>query len=89
PIEQEIAKLLKALADNPERCVLVGAYALGKAQRLIAEVRRAGHTAPIYLHGAMERMCRLYEEFGVDLGDLRLVSEVKKDAIAGHIVVCP
>ena len=89
PIEDEIAKLLKALTDNPERCVLVGAYALGKAQRLIAEVRRAGHTAPIYLHGAMERMCRLYEDFGVDLGDLRLVSEVKKEAIAGHIVVCP
>jgi putative mRNA 3-end processing factor len=89
PIEQEIAKLLKALADNPDRCVLVGAYALGKAQRLIAEVRRAGHAAPIYLHGAMERMCRLYEEWGVDLGDLRLVSEVKKEAIAGHIVVCP
>ena len=76
PIEDEIAKLLKALAENAERCVLVGAYALGKAQRLMAEVRRAGHTAPIYLHGAMERMCRLYEEWGVDLGDLRLVSDV-------------
>jgi putative mRNA 3-end processing factor len=38
PIEKEIGKLLKALADNPERCVLVGAYALGKAQRLIAEL---------------------------------------------------
>ena len=89
PVEHEVAKLLKALADNPERCVLVGAYALGKAQRLIAEVRRAGHTAPIYLHGAMERMCRLYEEFGVDLGELRLVSDAHKEEIAGHIVVCP
>src|SRR6185436_4427742 len=43
PIEHEIAKLLKARADNPERCVLVGAYALGKAQRVIAELRRAGY----------------------------------------------
>jgi putative mRNA 3-end processing factor len=89
PVEQEIAKLLAALAANPERCVLVGAYALGKAQRLIAELRRAGHLQTIYLHGAMERMCRLYEDWGVDLGDLQLVSEVKKEAIAGHIVVCP
>jgi putative mRNA 3-end processing factor len=89
PVEHEVAKLLTALADNPERCVLVGAYALGKAQRLIAEVRRAGHSAPIYLHGAMERMCRLYEEFGVDLGELRLVSDTRKEEIAGHIVVCP
>ncbi|PEQ12103.1 DNA ligase-associated DEXH box helicase [Novosphingobium sp. PC22D] len=89
PVEHEIAKLTGALADNPERCVLVGAYALGKAQRLIAELRRAGHSDTIYLHGAMEKMCRLYEEHGVDLGDLALVSDVKKPNLAGTIVVCP
>ncbi|HSQ96226.1 MAG TPA: ligase-associated DNA damage response exonuclease [Croceibacterium sp.] len=88
-IEQEIAKLTKALRDHPERCVLVGAYALGKAQRLIAELRAAGHRDPIYLHGAMERMCRLYEEFGVDLGELRLVADHSKDDLRGAIVVCP
>jgi putative mRNA 3-end processing factor len=62
---------------------------LGKAQRVIAELRRAGHVAPIYLHGAMERMCRLYEEFGVNLGELRLVSDHKKDELRGAIVVSP
>lgn len=89
PVEHEIAKLLAALAANPERCVLVGAYALGKAQRLIAELRRAGHGEPIYLHGAMEAMCRLYTSFGVDLGDLRLVSDVKTPELVGRIVVAP
>ena len=89
PVAQEIAKLLKALRDHPGRCVLVGAYALGKAQRLIAELRAAGHDAPIYLHGAMERMCRLYEDFGVDLGELRLVSDHSKEDLRGAIVVCP
>ena len=89
PIEDEMAKLLERLAAYPDRCVLVGAYALGKAQRVIAELRRAGHTQPIYLHGAMEKMCRLYEEHGVDLGELRLVMDHEKDDIRGHIVVCP
>jgi len=89
PIEQEIGKLLKRLADEPERCVLVGAYALGKAQRVIAELRRAGHTAPIYLHGALERMCRLYEEHGIDLGVLRPATGATKEALRGHIVVSP
>ena len=89
PVAEEIGKLTNALADHPERCVLVGAYALGKAQRLIAELRTAGHRDPIYLHGAMERMCRLYEDFGVDLGELRLVSEHTKDDMRGAIVVCP
>ena len=89
PVADEIAKLTRALADHPERCVLVGAYALGKAQRLIAELRAGGHLDPVYLHGAMERMCRLYEDFGVDLGELRLVSDHSKDEMRGAIVVCP
>ena len=89
PIEDEMAKLLDRLAAHPERCVLVGAYALGKAQRVIAELRAAGHHAPIYLHGAMEKMCRLYEEHGVDLGELRLVADHDKDEMRGSIVICP
>lgn len=89
PIAEEIARLIAARAAHPERCVLVGAYALGKAQRVIAELRRAGHAEPIYLHGAMERMCRLYEDFGVPLGELRLAAGLPKGALAGQIVVCP
>ena len=88
-IAQEMAKLLARLEAHPDRCVLVGAYALGKAQRVIAELRAAGHREPIYLHGALERMCRLYEEFGVDLGELRLVSEASKDEMRGQVVICP
>ena len=89
PIAEEIAKLLRVRADNPDRCVLVGVYALGKAQRVIAELRLAGYAEPLWLHGALERMCRLYEELGVDLGDLRLVSDAPKGALAGQIVLAP
>lgn len=89
PIAEEMAKLLAALDNHPDQCVLVGAYALGKAQRVIAELRKAGHHAPIYLHGAMEKMCRLYEEHGVDLGNLRLVAEHTKDDMRGSIIIAP
>jgi putative mRNA 3-end processing factor len=89
PVEDEIGKLLSARAANPDRCVLVGAYALGKAQRLIAELRLAGYSEPIYLHGAMERMCRLYQAHGVDLGDLPSIAGLPKAALAGQIIVCP
>lgn len=89
PIAGEIAKLLGAQREHPDRCVLVGAYALGKAQRIIAELRAAGWQEPIYLHGAMETMCRLYESLGVPLGDLRSVTGVPKAALAGAIVICP
>ncbi|MEM6584987.1 MAG: ligase-associated DNA damage response exonuclease [Pseudomonadota bacterium] len=89
PIEEEMAKLLAALEQHPDQCVLVGAYALGKAQRVIAELRAADHNGPIYLHGAMEKMCRLYEEHGVDLGELRLVADHTKEEMRGSIVIAP
>lgn len=89
PIEQEIGKLLSAIESNPDRCAQVGAYALGKAQRIIAELRRAGHQNPIYVHGAIEKMCRLYEEHGIKLGNLQLVTDRTKHDLRGSIVICP
>jgi len=80
----EIDRLLTRLADNPERCVVVGAYALGKAQRVISEARHRGHTAPIYVHGALERLNTLYQEWGVDLGELRPATGASKAELAGH-----
>ena len=67
----EIAKLLRSVALFPERAHLVGAYSLGKAQRVIALIRKAGYDAPIYLHGAMEKITRYYESRGIALGELR------------------
>lgn len=89
PIDDEIAKLLQVHTENPARAVLVGAYALGKAQRIIAELRRAGYEAPVFLHGAMERMCALYESYGVQLGDLRPATVEPGMDFAGAIVICP
>jgi putative mRNA 3-end processing factor len=67
----------------------VGAYALGKAQRVIAELRLAGHDSTIYLHGALRPMCDLYEELGVALGPLAPVADTDKAALKGAIVLCP
>ena len=53
------------------------------------ELRAAGHHETLWLHGAMEAMCRLYEDHGVPLGDLRLVSDATKDQMRGHIVIAP
>jgi putative mRNA 3-end processing factor len=85
----EIGKLLNSLKLFPERAHLVGAYSLGKAQRVIAMARQGGHDAPIYLHGAMEKVTRLYQDFGIELGDLRLVRESKPADFAGAIILCP
>jgi putative mRNA 3-end processing factor len=85
----EIDRLLHRLHADPARCVLVGAYALGKAQRIITELRARGHHDPIYFHGAIERLNQLYESFGVELGELRPATGATKADMAGHIVIAP
>jgi len=85
----QIKKLLASAKLFPERAHLVGAYSLGKAQRVIALIREAGYDAPIYLHGAMEKITRYYESRGIALGELRPVKGVKKGDLAGTITLAP
>lgn len=85
----EVKKLLASVALFPERAHLVGAYSLGKAQRVIALLRQAGYDAPIYLHGAMETITHYYQSRGIDLGELRPAKGVKKAALAGTIALAP
>ncbi|MCP1773826.1 putative mRNA 3-end processing factor [Bradyrhizobium japonicum] len=85
----EVRKLLASVALFPERAHLVGAYSLGKAQRVIALLRQAGYDAPIYLHGAMEKITEYYQSRGINLGELKPVMGVKKAALAGTITLAP
>jgi putative mRNA 3-end processing factor len=85
----EVKKLLASVALFPERAHLVGAYSLGKAQRVIALLRERGYDAPIYMHGAMEAITRYYESRGIALGELRLVKGIKKADLAGTITLAP
>jgi len=85
----EIARLLRSVAQFPERTHMVGAYALGKAQRVIRLLREGGWDKPIYVHGALERLNRLYEDHGVDLGPLLPATVDKKQDFAGAIVIGP
>jgi putative mRNA 3-end processing factor len=88
PDAREIGRLLQSLATFPERSHLIGVYSLGKCQRLIALLRQAGFGRPIWLHGALKGACDLYEQLGVPLGALEMVSDAK-ESLAGEIVLCP
>jgi putative mRNA 3-end processing factor len=83
----EIEKLLASLRLFPERTHLVGAYTLGKAQRVIALLRQSGYERPIYMHGAVEKLSDYYVSQDVALGELRKVSGSAD--LAGEIVLCP
>jgi len=87
----EIARLLQSVKRFPERAHLVGAYALGKAQRVIKLIRNAGYHDTIYIHGAMQKLCDYYESLGVALGPLApaTIDKGEKDKFAGKIIVGP
>jgi putative mRNA 3-end processing factor len=88
----EIRKLLASVAQFPERTHVVGAYALGKAQRIIMHLREEGYDQPIYIHGALQKLCDLYRNYGVALGALLPATIEDKGArqdFTGKIVVAP
>ena len=63
----------------PEKTHLVGAYALGKTQRLIKLLREEGYDETIYLHGSQIKICEYYEKQGIKLGKLENSLLSKKD----------
>ena len=89
PAAQEVAKLLRSLARFPDRAHAIGVYALGKAQRLAAELRRAGWDRPLFLHGALVKLFEVYESLGVDLGPWETATVAEKDRLRGEVVLAP
>ena len=76
----------------PSAAHLVGAYALGKAQRVMRLLRDAGYDKPIYIHGALAKISEYYQSEGIDLGQLEAGDRRERRArrdFAGAIVVGP
>lgn len=89
PIEQELNKLINSLTQFPERCHLLGVYGLGKCQRVIKTLRMMNYNQPIYLHGALIKLCSFYESMGIALGELLPASALNLEQSAGKLVLCP
>lgn len=88
----EAAKLLRSLETFPERAHLVGAYTLGKLQRVMKHLREQGYDKTIYLHGAAMKLCQFYERQGVALGPFEAVGPKTREDKArfkGEIIMAP
>ncbi len=91
PDTGEIARLLKSVQQFPESAHMIGAYALGKAQRVMRLLREGGFERPIHIHGALAKLSAYYQSRGIDLGDLQpaTVESGAKADFAGAIVIGP
>ena len=66
--------------DNAKnkRPSVVFVYALGKAQRILAELYRLGERRKVYVHGAVEPLTKIYRKAGIKMLETALVSEQEK-----------
>jgi putative mRNA 3-end processing factor len=71
------------------RPAVLFAYALGKAQRLLAEIGRRTDR-PVYVHGAVDELAELYRTAGVRLAATRRALEQPRGtSFAGELIVAP
>ncbi|MEO8777538.1 MAG: ligase-associated DNA damage response exonuclease [Rhodanobacter sp.] len=91
PMDQVIDELLAWWDDCARRQVpaVLFCYALGKAQRILAElVRRTDRT--VHLHGAMLRLVQSYREAGVAMVPTEPVSDSAHGRdFAGELIMAP
>lgn len=75
--------------SNPERPSVLFAYALGKAQRILAELGFLTDR-PLLTHGAVETFVRLYREAGVEMLPTEPLAEApKRRDLAGALLLAP
>ena len=87
--KEEIDKLLQQMKYNKASVFLLGAYSLGKAQRVINLLRQAGYDEEIFIHGAMEKLCDYYISEKIKLGRLKKVSKHDPKDFDGRLAVAP
>ena len=84
----EIRAWWRANRDDGRASVMF-AYALGKAQRVLAGLADAD-IGPVYTHGAVERLNRDYRAAGVRLAETRYAGDLPKGTnFAGSLIVAP
>lgn len=71
---------------NPRKTSVLFCYALGKAQRLLAEIGRLADR-PAWVHGMVEPFAQVYRECGIRLLPTRHVGDER--GLAGELVLAP
>ena len=93
-IARDILDWVAECGRNGEAALLY-CYALGKAQRILAELALLS-SEPVYLHGAMLRGVEIYRDAGIKMVETQPVIEAQKtsdvksgDDFAGKLILAP
>lgn len=86
-IEKKIYNWWQENAENGRPSVLF-CYALGKAQRVMSMLSNQTDQ-PIYLHGAVASLAKLYKEMGIPMVGFKPVSEKEKGLFHQDLILAP
>jgi len=81
-----VASIVDWWQGNTARTSVLFCYALGKAQRLLAEIARLTDR-PVRVHGMVEPFAQVYREQGIRLAETRLLGDER--GLAGELVLAP
>ena len=82
-LQEEIRSFALNTLNEGETPVFLG-YNLGKAQEIMHLLAPAA--LPVMIHGAGYKLCRIYEEHGIDLG---LYSPYERNHCEGKVLIAP
>lgn len=86
PDAGEEIKKLNTVSSN----IMLGAYALGKSQRLIALMNQYCPEKKILVHHGIMPFIRIYEQLGVALGNYQVYDrKIMKQELEGHVYLVP
>jgi putative mRNA 3-end processing factor len=72
------------------RPAVIFAYALGKAQHVLAELHAAGYDRPVYVHGALEPLIELYRSSGVAMPPVLGATRTGRGtSFGGELIMAP
>jgi len=80
----------KWVIDSPDKTSLLFCYSLGKAQRILNEIRQTNFKGNIYSHSSIYKMNNCYKELGIDIKDtLKIENKKKIDQLLGSLILLP
>jgi putative mRNA 3-end processing factor len=82
-------KIFEWWQSDPERPSLLFCYALGKAQRVLAELT-AFTNEPVYIHGAVDSLTKIYRDAGIKMLPTKTLTDLEKDFdFKGKLIIAP
>lgn len=87
--ETTAQKILKWWQDDPDHPSLLFCYALGKAQRILAELQCLTDKR-VFLHGAVDTVTQVYRNAGIAMLPTRVIGpEEKTYSFKGDLILAP